>query len=179
MHAIINVKRTIFNLEETEQKACKNSKRLQIRKEIFKDSTDCIPMTIFDNHLSKTSEAKGYQATNVRVSLFQVQRILKTKETTEITDDGKLNLISPSKRKKKRKKRKETIVSVNLQSFNKGFIFPRCNQKNIPYNEITYCNSCNVVTTTDCCFSKMQIVFVGEDSKTQELLELRSTFDVI
>ena len=104
MHAIINVKRTIFNLEETEQKACKNSKRLQIRKGIFKDSTDCIPMTIFDNHLSKTSEAKGYQATNVRVSLFQVQRILKTKETTEITDDGKLNLISLSKRKKKKKK---------------------------------------------------------------------------
>ena len=61
-------------------------------------------MTIFDNHLSKTSEAKGYQATNVRVSLFQVQRILKTKETTEITDDGKLNLISLSKRKKKKKK---------------------------------------------------------------------------
>ena len=33
------------------------------------------------------SEAKGYQITNVRVSLFQAQGELKTTETIEITED--------------------------------------------------------------------------------------------
>ena len=78
MYALIKVKETIFNLEETEQKVCKNGKMLQLRKPVFKDSTDCIPITFFDKNVSKISEAKGCQITNVRVPLFQVQRILKT-----------------------------------------------------------------------------------------------------
>ena len=60
---------------------------LQIRKEVFKHSTNCIATTFFDN-MSKVAETKGYQITNVRVSLFQAQRILKTTETTGITEDN-------------------------------------------------------------------------------------------
>ena len=60
---------------------------LQIRKEVFKHSTNCIAITFFDN-MSKVAETKGYQITNVRVSLFQAQRILKTTETTRITEDN-------------------------------------------------------------------------------------------
>lgn len=59
---------------------------LQITKEVFKHSTNCIPITFFEN-MSKIAETKGYQITNVRVSLFQAQRILKTTETTELTED--------------------------------------------------------------------------------------------
>ena len=67
---------------------------LQIRKEVFKHSTNCIATTFFDN-MSKVAETKGYQITNVRVSLFQAQRILKTTETTGITEDNncKTNVI--------------------------------------------------------------------------------------
>ena len=86
-YAIINVKGRILNLEETEQKVCKNGKTLQIRKAEFKDSIDCIPVTYFDNNMSKIFKAKGYKITHVYVSLFQAQRILKTTETTEITED--------------------------------------------------------------------------------------------
>ena len=60
---------------------------LQIRKEVFKHSTNCIAIPVFDN-MSKVAETKGYQITNVRVSLFQAQRILKTTETTRITEDN-------------------------------------------------------------------------------------------
>ena len=60
---------------------------LQIRKEVFKHSTNCIAITFFDN-MSKVAETKGYQMTNIRVSLFQAQRILKTTETTGITEDN-------------------------------------------------------------------------------------------
>ena len=87
----MNVNGTIFNLEETKQKICKNSKMLQLQKAMFKDSTDCIPVTFFDENVSKIFETKGYQITNVRVSLFQVQRILKPTETTEITEDDNCN----------------------------------------------------------------------------------------
>ena len=59
---------------------------LQITKEVFKHSTNCIPITFCEN-MSKIAETKGYQITNVRVSLFQAQRILKTTETTGITED--------------------------------------------------------------------------------------------
>ena len=34
------------------------------------------------------------------------------------------------------------------------------------------------MTTTACCLNKMQIEFVVQDSKSQELLNLKSTFDV-
>ena len=86
-YAMLNEKGTIFNLEETKQNVCKNGNMLQLRKAVFKDSTDRIPITFFDKNMSKISEAKGYQITNVRVSLFQAQRMLKTTETTEITED--------------------------------------------------------------------------------------------
>ena len=36
IHAMANVKETIFNLHETEQKVCENSKMLQITKVVFK-----------------------------------------------------------------------------------------------------------------------------------------------
>ena len=58
MYALIKVKETIFNLEETKQKVCKSGKMLQLRKAVFKDSTDCIPTTFFDKNVSKIFEAK-------------------------------------------------------------------------------------------------------------------------
>ena len=48
MHAMINIKGTIFKLEETGQKVCENDKTLKIRKAMFKDSNDCIPISFFD-----------------------------------------------------------------------------------------------------------------------------------
>ena len=51
---------------------------------MFKDGTDCIRITFFDNNVSKVFEVKGYQIKNVRVSLFKFHRILKTTETTDI-----------------------------------------------------------------------------------------------
>ena len=35
-----------------------------------------------------------------------------------------------------------------------------------------------IVTTTDCCLSKIQVEFVVQDNETQELLDLKSIFDV-
>ena len=115
MYAMIDVKGAIFNLGETKQKVCKNSKVLQIRKTVARDSTDCVPITFLDKNVSTISKAKGYQIANVGVSPFQAQRILKTTETTEIIEDdnckynvtgGKVNLISLSQKKKKKKTRK-------------------------------------------------------------------------
>ena len=51
---------------------------------MFKDGTDCIRITFFDNNVSKVFEVKGYQMKNVRVSLFKFHRILITTETTDI-----------------------------------------------------------------------------------------------
>ena len=55
---------------------------------------------------------------------------------------------------------------------------PSSNQEKIPDNEIIYCICFNVMTTTDCCISKMQIRLVVQYSKTQELIDLPSIFDV-
>ena len=62
IYAMINVKGTKFNLEETEQKVCKYGKILQLRNAVFKDSTDCIPITFFDKNVSNISEARAYQS---------------------------------------------------------------------------------------------------------------------
>ena len=78
-----------------------------------------------------------------------------------------------------KKNLKETIVSVNFKSFDKRFIcLRRWNQEKILDNEIMYCDSCNFMATTDCGLSKMPIEFVAQDSETQELLDLKSIFDV-
>ena len=87
IYAMINVKETIFNFEETKQSACKNDEMLQLRQAVFKDSTECIPITFFDKNMSKISEANDYPSANVRVCLFQFQKILKTGETIELTED--------------------------------------------------------------------------------------------
>ena len=34
------------------------------------------------------------------------------------------------------------------------------------------------MTTTNCCLSKMQIEFLAQDSETQQLLNLKSKFDI-
>ena len=73
---------------------------------------------------------------------------------------------------------KETIVSVNFKLFDKRFICPHWNQEKILDNKIIYCDSCNVMATTDCGLSKMPIEFVVQDSETQELLDLKSIFDI-
>ena len=155
---------------------------LQLRKAVFKDSINCIPVTFFDKNVSKHSETKGYQITNVRVSIFQTQRILKTTETTEITEDDNcrynVNEVKSSTSFLKKKHTKGTTVSVNLKSFDKRFIYPRWNEEKISDIEIIYCNSCNVMTTTNCCLCKMQIEFLVQDSETQQLLNLKSKFDV-
>ena len=181
IYAMINVKRTIFNLEETEQKVCKIGKMLQLQKAVFKDSNNCIPIKIFDKNVSKNSKTKGYQITNVRASIFQTQRILKATETTEITEDDNcrynVNEVESSSSFLK-KNTKGATVSVNLKSFDKRFICPRCNQEKISDIEIIYCNSCNVMTTTNCCLSKMQIEFLAQDRETQQLLNLKSKFDI-
>ena len=87
MYPMVNVKGTIFDLEETEQKVCKNGQTLQIRKAVFKGSTDCIPITFSCNNVSNISEAKGYQVTSVHASFFQAQKLLRATETTVITED--------------------------------------------------------------------------------------------
>lgn len=85
-----NAKGTI--LEETEEVVCINGETLDIWKAMFKYNTDCIPITFFDN-VSKISEARKYQITNVvNVSLFKAQKILKI-ETTDITEADDLSII--------------------------------------------------------------------------------------
>ena len=160
MYAMIDVKGAIFNLGETKQKVCKNSEVLQLRKTVARDSTDCVPITFLDKNVSTISKAKGYQIANVGVSPFQAQRILKTTETTEIIEDDncKYNVTEVERstsslslsQKKKQKKPKVTLVSVNFKLFDKRFICSRCNQEKIPDNEITCCDSSNVMTTSDC-----------------------------
>ena len=71
IYAMINVKGTKFNLEETEQKVCKYGKILQLRNAVFKDSTDCVPIIFFDKNVSNISEAKAYQITNVVCPFFK------------------------------------------------------------------------------------------------------------
>ena len=68
--------------------SCKNCEILEIRKAVFKDSINFIQITFFYNSVLTVLEAKGYQVTNIPVSLFQAQGILKTIETTEITEDS-------------------------------------------------------------------------------------------
>ena len=58
IYAMINVKGTIFNFEETVQNVCKNDKMLQLRKVVFKDSTECLAITFFDKNVSKISEQR-------------------------------------------------------------------------------------------------------------------------
>ena len=146
---------------------------------MFKDSTVRIPIIFIDKNVSKISEAKGYQITNVRVSLFQAHRILKITETTKITEDDncKYNVteVEISTSSINKNNTKGTIISVNLRSFDKRFICPRYNQEKISDNEIIYCDSCKVMKITDCCLSKVE--FVVQNSETQELLDLKSTFD--
>ena len=62
MYAMINLKVTIFDLKETDQRVSKNGKTLQIRKLIFQDTTDCILMGS-KFKVSKVWKTKGYQIT--------------------------------------------------------------------------------------------------------------------
>lgn len=56
---------------------------------------------------------------------------------------------------------------------------PMVQARKDPNNEIIYCDSCNAMTITDCCLSKIQMSeFAVQDSKTQVLLDLKSMFHV-
>ena len=60
----------------------------------------------------------------------------------------------------------------------KLFICPQCKQEKIQDIEMIYSHSCNVMTTSDCCSNRIKSEFVVQSREKQELLDLKSSFDV-
>lgn len=60
----------------------------------------------------------------------------------------------------------------------KFFTCPQRNEEKITYNEMIYFHSWKFMTTSDCCFNRIKSEFVVQNSKEQELLDLKALFDV-
>ena len=60
----------------------------------------------------------------------------------------------------------------------KSFTCPQCKQEKIQDSEMIYYDSCNVMTTSDCCSNKIKSEFVVQNTEKQELIDLKASFDV-
>ena len=54
-----------------------------------------------------------------------------------------------------------------------AFICPQWKQENTPDNETTYCDSCNVMTTSDCHSNKIKSEFIVQNIEQQVLIDLK------
>ena len=93
------------------------------------------------------------------VYLFQAQRILKTTETTELTEDYncKYNVTEVESPTSSLRKTWRNDSFNQFEIIWKTPMVPMAQARKDPNNEIIYCDSCNVMTITDCCLSKVQM----------------------
>ena len=91
----MNVKVTIFNLKEVERLVT-NGKEIILRKAMATDLTRCMAITFFWESVDQIENAKPYKITKVSISIFNGNRVFKTTETSEITDDKDSQVTSDS-----------------------------------------------------------------------------------
>ena len=55
----------------------------------------------------------------------------------------------------------------------KAFICPQWKRENTPDNEMIHCDSCNVMTTSDCHSNKIKSEFIVQNIEQQVLIDLK------
>ena len=91
IYDIVDVSGLICNLQQ-ETTTEKDGKPLRIRKAIIKDETRNMEIVFFSDILDEVKNSLCYNLTKVRVQKFMDNRILKTTETTTVTQNDKVNI---------------------------------------------------------------------------------------
>ena len=81
----------VFNLQEPTT-VVKDGKPLQLRRGMMKNSTDKMPIIIFESLIEQISEGSCYDMTNVPVQRYLDEQILKTPITSEVSSNNDIKV---------------------------------------------------------------------------------------
>ena len=137
----------------------KYGKPLRLRKGIIKDSTDKIPIIIFESLIEQMSEICCYNMTKMRVQRYLDERIMKANVTyshndIEVTtrgddddddDDDDDVYISPDGTKIAAK-----VMALYLKTLFQTYLCSNCNVSVSIENGLAWCNNFNVSTQSAC-----------------------------
>ena len=118
-----------FNLQEPKT-VVKDGNPLQLKRGMIKDSTDKMPMIIFESLIEQISEGSCYAMTNMQVQMYLDERILKTTITSEVSFNNDIEVttnddddyISLDETKTVSK-----VVAVDLKGLAENYLCSNCN----------------------------------------------------
>ena len=134
----------------------KDGKPLRLRKGMIKDSTDKIPIIIFESLIEQMSEICCYNMTKMRVQRYLDERIMKANVTyshndIEVTtrgdddDDDDDVYISSDGTKIAAK-----VMALYLKTLFQTYLCSNCNVSVSIENGLAWCNNFNVSTQSAC-----------------------------
>ena len=157
---IVDISMLAFNLQEPTT-VVKDVKPLRLRIGVIKDSTDKIPIIIFESLIAQISERSCCDMTNMPVQRYLDGRILKTNATSEVSSNNDIEVttsdddddddvyISPDETKIVAK-----VVALYLKTLVPTYLCLNCNVSVSIENGLVCGNNCNNVSAQSTCKSK-------------------------
>ena len=117
---------------------------------MIKNSTDKMPVIIFESLIEQIFEGSCYDMTDMRVQRYLGERIMKTTLTSEVScnndievttndDDAYISTIETKIDVAK-------VVAVDLETLAQTYLCLNCNVSVSIKNGLTWCNNCNNVS---------------------------------
>ena len=123
----------------------KYGKPLRLRRGMTKDSTDEIPIIIFESLIEQLSEGICYNMTNMRVQRYLDGRILKTIETSRIFSNNCIKVTKSVNDDDVYISHDETkivakVVALDLKTLVQTYLCSNCNVSVSIENGLAWCN---------------------------------------
>ena len=157
----------LYNLK-TEAEHGKDGKPLPIQKEVIKDETGNIEIVLFSSLIDEVSSNTSYDFMKMRVQKFMNDRILKSTETTKVSNNDDVAFYYEKSVKAK-------VASIDLKTLTQIYLYPVCSAPVSINNAVAWCKKCNNVSSQSQYKSIADVKMVILDESGQ----LGSTIDVL
>ena len=150
INELVNVKGLLCNKLEIEY-VKKESKQLKLRKAILSDSEDTIPITLFADLADQIENNISYSFTDVRVSKYKQQRLLKTTDVSTVAQLENDILVDASQVQPLIVTATRSISNVQVNTIEEITVCSQCKNPVEIQDGCATCHSCyNMESEQDC-----------------------------
>lgn len=153
---VVNVRGFIHNLTAIES-VDRNGENLKLRKGIITDETGSMPITFFADATDKVRDHAGFLISDVRVSKYMCERLLKCTATSVLTEDTNIKFDEEDLTHTTKATLKGKIIGLCLATLDKKYTCSNCNEPVEVDDEMYICSACSNMATIDDATSKNSV----------------------
>ena len=125
---------------------------------MLKDATGKISGVFFESVIDHIKEGACYDITKMRVQKYQDNRVLKSTENTEVSENKVLDLVKTDEDNVdvsvSETKMAAKVVSIDLKTLSETYQCSECNAPVVIRSGLAWCDACSHVSTQSVCKSK-------------------------